>query len=214
MIRIKSNIFRDLDSLAEAHFKKLEPIIVAALPGLKTRQRDFITLHLKEIITGKPKELFALNAAYKVYCTLAGSAHRMVPGNLHYGLKGVFDYRRFTNTYATYYCGYDLARALKVNTCPYCNRNYTVTVGQLKRVTRPDFDHFFPKGAYPLLALSFYNLIPSCLVCNRSVKNQKSIVYGKFLHPYEEAFDQAAKINYFPIDTESAHGLANNFKVF
>ena len=35
---------------------------------------------------------------------------------------------------------------------------------------RPQFDHWFPKKKYPLLAISFYNLIPCCTYCNSSVK--------------------------------------------
>jgi hypothetical protein len=37
-----------------------------------------------------------------------------------------------------------LSKELKVDTCPYCNRQYTFTVDSSKK-TRPQFDHFYPK---------------------------------------------------------------------
>lgn len=83
--------------------------------------------------------------------------------------------------------GYWLAKELKINTCPYCNRQYTFTVdkthGQTK--SRPQFDHFMPKSLYPHLALSFYNLIPCCPTCNHIKSNDTK----PLLHPYFEGFD-------------------------
>ena len=66
----------------------------------------------------------------------------------------------------------DILERLKIRTCPYCNRNYTFTVklsssAEVKKfTTRPEFDHFYSKSQHPLLALSFYNLVPSCSICN------------------------------------------------
>ncbi len=60
---------------------------------------------------------------------------------------------------------YWLMEELKIQVCPYCNRSYTTTI----KNSRPQIDHFYPqrgKNAHPYLALSFYNLIPSCPVCN------------------------------------------------
>ncbi|MFY0254214.1 hypothetical protein ACDQ55_09700 [Chitinophaga sp. 30R24] len=82
-----------------------------------------------------------------------------------------------------------------------------------QRVVRPDFDHFFPKNQYPLLSLSFYNLIPSCSICNRTVKNQAKVIYGQYIHPYEEGFDNSMHIRYFPKDLDSSLGLNNNYSI-
>ena len=32
--------------------------------------------------------------------------------------------------------------------------------------SKKQIDHFFPKRKYPFLALCYYNLIPSCDICN------------------------------------------------
>lgn len=212
MIRIKSNLLRNLDNIAEEHYIKLSPVILGRLATLRVRPRNFITANLRRILVGKPAELALLKAEYLTYCTAPGQ-YRLNANTVNGGLAAVFNYKHFAVTGAAYYCGYDLAKKLQVNTCPYCNRNYTVTIARRRRVTRPDFDHFMPKKVNPLLTLSFYNLIPSCLVCNRSVKNQSMVNYGDFIHPYEEEFGSTAKFNVIPLDADSAVGLGNKYSV-
>jgi len=51
------------------------------------------------------------------------------------------------------------------DTCLYCNRNYIYTLSRADSL-KPEIDHFYPKGKYPFLGLSYYNLIPSCELCN------------------------------------------------
>ena len=77
------------------------------------------------------------------------------------------------------------------NTCTYCNRQYTQTVieedsltGERAQVVRPQLDHWFSKELFPLLSLSFYNLIPSCSICNSSSKGNTIFELGKHIHPY------------------------------
>lgn len=77
-----------------------------------------------------------------------------------------------------------LAQQLNVSVCPYCNRQYTFTIDGQKKI-RPQFDHFYPKSRYPYLALSFYNLIPCCPICNH-VKGDREITHNPYItgfHP-------------------------------
>ncbi|CAI3244125.1 HNH nuclease [Clostridium neonatale] len=66
-----------------------------------------------------------------------------------------------------------LVKNLRLDVCPYCNRNFinnTQVSGKdkEKHIRRTcQLDHFYPKSEYPYLALSFYNLIPVCSVCNK-----------------------------------------------
>lgn len=102
-------------------------------------------------------------------------------------------YLKFSNRNAAY----NILRIMKVNVCPYCNRQYTFTIRTKtsKKIgekivktdlkSRPEFDHFFPKSDYPFLALSIYNLVPSCSLCNKGKSNTPS---ENFLYPYEESF--------------------------
>ena len=62
--------------------------------------------------------------------------------------------------------------------CPYCNRNYVFADNRIKGC---DYDHFYPKGQFPLLAASFYNLIPVCPICNRR-KSDKPLEF----YPYKK----------------------------
>ena len=52
-------------------------------------------------------------------------------------------------------------KELNIRTCPYCNRHYTFTLNKGAKAA-PEFDHFYDKADHPLLAVSFYNLVPSC----------------------------------------------------
>ncbi len=84
-------------------------------------------------------------------------------------LSDIFEtlYNGFVKTIAN-----EVLERLKIRTCPYCNRNYAFAVKSSNTTTgktfttRPEFDHFYNKSQHPLLALSFYNLVPSCSTCN------------------------------------------------
>lgn len=83
---------------------------------------------------------------------------------------------------------YKIAEIKGRNTCTYCNRQYTITLkkdGEFS--TRPQFDHWFPKSVFPLLALSFYNLIPSCSICNSSAKGEQIFSFEELIHPYKRS---------------------------
>lgn len=64
--------------------------------------------------------------------------------------------------------------SLEVTVCPYCNRNF---VNKADTRTMCDLDHFFSKDTYPVLAVSFYNLVPVCHPCNHS-KGVQNISYS------------------------------------
>ena len=52
-----------------------------------------------------------------------------------------------------------------LSVCPYCNRNF---MNSSENNNTCELDHFFHKSKFPILAASFYNLIPSCPSCNRN----------------------------------------------
>lgn len=83
---------------------------------------------------------------------------------------------------------YTLSKYLNCNVCVYCGRIYTTTVYDENgdELIKPAFDHYFPKEEYPLLALSFYNLIPSCNYCNSNIKGTKEFDLKKHYFPYTE----------------------------
>ena len=100
----------------------------------------------------------------------------------------------FVTTYHAFFSGIGrdgennavwLTKKLNFQVCPYCNRAYTFTVeksqSKSKRSVRPEIDHFYPKSnpKYRHLAISFYNLIPSCPSCNH-LKSTRILDF----HPY------------------------------
>lgn len=82
---------------------------------------------------------------------------------------------------------------LKVNVCPYCNRQYIyVTQAKGKKwVSSVQMDHFFPKEHFPLFSCSFYNLIPSCYACNHG----KGENLRKTIYPYKQEFGDDGVFN-------------------
>lgn len=79
---------------------------------------------------------------------------------------------------------FDFVSNVSIDTCIYCNRNYTYILDRASLV-KPEIDHFFPTSIYPFLGLSFYNLIPSCQTCNGfSCKRQQDPRVLGLLNPY------------------------------
>lgn len=83
------------------------------------------------------------------------------------------------------YSGIELIDRLGITVCPYCNRTYVQSIKKQnqyhKKRRTSEFDHFFPKSKHPFLAISFYNLIPSCKTCNH-IKGTNPVLFS----PYDE----------------------------
>ncbi|MFF2589643.1 hypothetical protein ACFVSS_17460 [Peribacillus butanolivorans] len=104
-------------------------------------------------------------------------------------LKIVFNYNMFIRADNTdVWCAYELLNKISIQVCPYCNRQYITTLYTERQKTRAQLDHFFDKATYPYLAISLYNLVPSCAVCNSSLKGQKKFFVNTHIHPYIDSF--------------------------
>lgn len=79
-------------------------------------------------------------------------------------------------------------KKLNIRTCPYCNRLYTFTLDSQSGKAAPQYDHFYDKSDYPLLAVSFYNLIPSCPVCNHIKRTKKTATINPYFQGFESRF--------------------------
>lgn len=79
----------------------------------------------------------------------------------------VFDYGKIDNK-----TRHILMDSLNIPVCPFCNRQYITSWEDMKKEKKStsDLDHFFPKSEYPLFALSLFNFVPSCQVCNSRMK--------------------------------------------
>lgn len=75
--------------------------------------------------------------------------------------------------------------------CPYCNlETISIIESNNKGKMLLSLDHFYPKSLYPYLALSFYNLIPSCHNCNSNIKQDKNFTVETHVNPYFESFNE------------------------
>ncbi|MBS4212694.1 hypothetical protein [Neobacillus rhizophilus] len=106
-------------------------------------------------------------------------------------LKAVFNYSLFCSTEDIgEWCAYQLLSKMHMQVCPYCNRQYITTIYTENQKTRAQLDHFFNKSTFPYLAISLYNLVPCCSVCNSSLKGKKEFYVSKNIHPYVEGFGE------------------------
>jgi len=82
-------------------------------------------------------------------------------------------------------------------TCYYCNRQSVIAVVNKEgnKIATPQLDHFFDKNNHPLLALSFYNLIPCCGNCNLKKSNDK-YSHDSHIHPYLDEFGDDGTFTY------------------
>jgi hypothetical protein len=87
--------------------------------------------------------------------------------------------------------------------CIYCNRNF-ISNFHTKKVKRATFtlDHFYQKDKYPIFALSLYNLVPSCAVCNTNIKGTRNV--EQYMNPYSADYD---------FENEVQFKLMPNYKV-
>lgn len=131
------------------------------------------------------------------------------------------EFERVYTNFSNRKYGYQWAEKLGVTVCPYCNRSYIFTVKKDARngKARPQYDHFFPKSIYPYLALSMYNLIPSCAVCNGGKSNVDSFKNQKvqYLNPYVEGYGTKTVLQITPKKKKdrihSYVGLAEEYTV-
>lgn len=177
-------------------------------------------VNLSILLTGKPDELIKVNNLFyhtipkytlnsynkfiididKKNKTKTEKSNTTKYKNLHSIVESIFNYETSFSKKKTKYSTYNLANNLAINTCVYCNRMYTKTVISPDKLTRPEFDHWFPKSKYPLLALSFYNLIPSCHICNSSLKGATNLNLNEYFHPYiddEKVINDDVKFSYY-----------------
>lgn len=74
---------------------------------------------------------------------------------------------------------------LGLRSCPYCNSQYLLNISGLKdKRSLCQLDHYLPRSSHPIVAISFFNLIPVCSYCNHRKGNKKFDFY-----PYNDGID-------------------------
>ncbi|RGJ64380.1 hypothetical protein [Dorea formicigenerans] len=139
-----------------------------------------------DINVAEVKELLlADRQSLKKYIGLFGnySSNKILADEL---LDNIFRYDRYSKRRVAV----EVLKKMKVTVCPYCNRQYIFTLSNGH--VRPQFDHYYPKSRYPYLALSLYNMIPSCSICNMA-KSSLDTLKEPILYPFVEEMGSEAK---------------------
>ena len=172
--KIRGNQFKESPPLKDMKIKSIKGVSYCIKKYFEDED------NLKRVLIGLPTELDSIKSKFRK----------------DKNIRKIFDYENWLNY--DKYNAYDFAKKLDIPTCPYCNRTYTKTVITQKgeKIIRPEFDHWFPKSEYPLLALSFYNLIPSCHICNSNVKGKTEFKLDTHFHPYNSASNVKATFSY------------------
>jgi len=172
--KIRGNQFKESPPLKDMKIKSIKGVSYCIKKYFEDED------NLKKVLIGLPTELDSIKSKFRK----------------DKNIRKIFDYENWLNY--DKYNAYDFAKKLDIPTCPYCNRTYTKTVITQKgeKIIRPEFDHWFPKSEYPLLALSFYNLIPSCHICNSNVKGKTEFKLDTHFHPYNSASNVKATFSY------------------
>ncbi|MDU1847379.1 MAG: HNH nuclease [Niallia nealsonii] len=202
-IEIKDNI---KELIKTEHYKDNKQSIKSAIESLKEvpkyrKLMKYIFDEFGEIDEGKLRKL-----AIGTKSDLIEMIKEV--GEIPMARKDRFDrlYTNFTNrVWSKSFLEY-----LNVKVCPYCNRQYTFTLGN--EGIRPQFDHFFPKSRFSYLSVSMYNLIPSCGICN-SKKHDLNTYEHDLYYPYEDEFGNGVFFQTAPIANDFLYwtGLSNNF---
>lgn len=174
--------------------------------SLKTIRRgldlDFYRLFsvndIKEIIRAKPSRLFEI---WTEKSTLYVDNFGKSLDDFKEQCKKMFVDSGYEDWFLHERKNYALANLLNQHTCNYCNREYIFIYEKKGKGMVPQFDHWFPKKDFPLLALSFYNLVPSCATCN-TIKSSDNLNLLNHLHPYiDENIASTYSFSYLALDT-------------
>ncbi|MBO6062287.1 MAG: HNH endonuclease [Clostridia bacterium] len=176
------------------------PIVNVLLKGGKVRR-----LELLELLISRPDELEKEIGGIKLR-ELGGERNSeeekaaeegKTPGKKRRKanpLSKAFDYKELSGDSKLR----SVIELLGVRICPYCGRAFTGAVRRKngKLIRTDQLDHFLPKSKYPQLALSLWNLIPSCGACN----NRKSDdCEDEILYPYAEEMGDACRFVTHPV---------------
>lgn len=152
-----------------------------------TRVLSYIQANLKSILNGLPSDLKKHIVAIENIDIHVRKSGRD-PSNINKLMKFIFiekcyDSQNYDKKDIVFN-KFEFIEKLGLNSCPYCNRNYITTTKKNK--LKQEIDHFFPKAEYPYLAISYYNLIPSCKFCNQQGIKGTCDTYNKnVVSPYE-----------------------------
>ena len=116
-----------------------------------------------------------------------------------------------------------LDNIIGIGCCPYCNRAYIMkqdikikpdpTKKSNYKTINPALDHYFSKSKYPYFALSLYNLIPCCDLCNSKIKSTSELKLKYHIHPYKHSFHKKIKFVVVPDNLKAFNDSPDDFSI-
>jgi hypothetical protein len=188
-------------SVEQAHESFLREALDKGFPPRNALMARLLTCHGDTLAISRPAKLRAIVEDMETHKKAASESAREAFDD---ACEKLFDYGKFATKSKRAWSAYTLCMSSPYRMCPYCQQSLAVTVYKDHKSNsfRPTLDHFYPKSEYPYLALSLYNLIPSCHTCNSSLKGTENFYTDEHLHPYED--DES--INYdFDIESYIDH---------
>lgn len=202
------------------HRETLKEAYVKIFPDRTLRQTRWVALRRQLIgIDGRFKNLLpikynkllvadfeTLADIYDLYVSLKvkklhGMLHEDARALFSYGEKIArwgHDWDALQPVIAAFFMNED--NGLEIHTCLYCDMAYvnpfTLQTGKKAQF---DLDHVLQKAKCPIVALSLFNFVPSCQMCNGSrVKGQRELYpdarIRKKLSPTNEKYDFEGKV--------------------
>jgi hypothetical protein len=151
----------------------------------------FWKITIKRILLAKENELIELIILIDERLNKLSVKHKNI---IIKKIQNLFKYKdKYQNSVLTPF----FAENFNFRTCFYCNKDFITNFNAKKEVSTFQLDHFYDKGTYPYLALSFYNLIPSCPTCNSSkVKGSANTFENNCIAPNSQKFDFHQKVKF------------------
>lgn len=179
---------------------KIENALSNSTTSLENTFYLFLKNNLHDIITGKPSVLqsfvntFYSNFPTDFFVKYDTTKEKHIETKIGKTTKSIFNYTNFRQS--KYCC--DLLTKVGFSgrkPCPYCNFD-EISIISFENINQDtidkallDIDHFIPQSKYPFLALSFYNLIPSCHNCNSVFKGDDLYSIHSHVNPFDKDFD-------------------------
>ena len=162
----------------------------------------FLKITIEKILLAKENELIELIILIDERLNKFSVKHKNI---IIKKIQNLFKYKdKYQNSVLTPF----FTENFNFRTCFYCNKDFITNFNAKKEVSTFQLDHFYDKGTYPYLALSFYNLIPSCPTCNSSkVKGSANTFENNCIAPNSQNFDFHQKVKFKLLLDDSCKNL-------
>ena len=170
-----------LEKMNTKYLQKKWKRTISAIPELSTFNYTW-----EKLLAAPFGELVKIAKEYKDLMDAVGTDARR--NAIKAQLKDVFKYDDYYQSHRIAPFFREHAEEMKLHTCHYCNMAYINTFdfvddsnGTKRRMSHFDLDHVLEKADYPILALSLFNLVPSCPICNERMKRDKALAKSQKL---------------------------------